>query len=85
VLGGPHTAARLQRKVARARHLIDAARHPTGALRRLRRAERVLGGFIALVRRAQESGRIAPSAAEPLLALSVDAVSQLSPLRAPLP
>ena len=81
-LGGRRTALALQRQVARARRLVDAARTGRRAARKLLRAERALARFAVTVRRSMLSGRIARVAAGNVLALAADATQQLPALRA---
>ena len=81
-LGGRRTALALQRQVARARRLVDAARTGGRAARKLLRAERALARFAVTVRRSMLSGRIARVAAGNVLALAADATQQLPALRA---
>src|SRR5436309_1731646 len=71
--GGRRTALALQRQVARARRLVDAARTGRRSARKLLRAERALARFAVTVRRAMLSGRIARVAAGNVLALAADA------------
>jgi alkylation response protein AidB-like acyl-CoA dehydrogenase len=84
-LHGPPLASRqlttrLQRKLAKARTFVEAARKTTSK-RTVRRADKALAAFIAVIKRSQRSGRLAYAVAEELLARSTDAAAQLRPLR----
>jgi hypothetical protein len=80
MLGGARPTARLQKRIARAHRLVEAAGAAGGSRRKLRRAGRALRSFTGLVERGVHRGRIAQRTGDALLALSAEAAGTLASL-----
>jgi len=82
-LGGKKTAKKIKKKLARATKLVEAARDgkPKKQGKKLKAAKKQLTGFLKIVRKGQEKGKIEAALAGTLIGLGDAAAVQLDQLR----
>jgi hypothetical protein len=82
-LGGKKTAKKLRKKVARATTLAEAARDgkPKKRAKKLKGAAKQIGGFLKIVRKGQEKGKIDAALAGTVTGLGDAVVVQIGQLR----